>query len=282
MKKSMLALVGLLLFTVISYAQNDAEGCKDHELFTRLSNFYISSCSENYNELELRMSSSKTETKEGNLFFIDYYFNFDSGEKVKSSLQIIKNYENAVVKNGGKMIYKNSNPQDADVEATYHLATKDKEYWVKLGNFGGVLPASVEHYGLYILEMEPMKQEVQASEMMEALNKDGSIALYINFETDKADIKPESQPIVDQIVALMNENPSLKISIEGHTDNTGSAEHNQTLSENRAKSVMSALIKQGVNKSRLSSKGWGQTKPIADNSTDDGKAKNRRVEIVKI
>jgi outer membrane protein OmpA-like peptidoglycan-associated protein len=245
-----------------------------------MSDFYISECSENYNELSLQMGGEKTETKEGNLFSITYYYNYDTGGKGKSPLQIIKNYENAVVKNGGELVYKNSNALDADLEATYHLATKEKEYWVRLFNFGGTAN-DVEHFTLYILEMEPMKQEVRASEMLDALNKEGFVVLYINFETGKSDIKPESQPIVDQIFEMLKQNPGLKVSIEGHTDNVGSDKSNQTLSENRAKSVMNALISKGIDKSHLSYMGWGSTKPIADNSTEDGRYKNRRVEIVK-
>lgn len=281
MKKIIISMLFILLIPIIAFAQTDADGCKDHPLFGKFSNFYISGCSENYNELTLRISPEKTETKEGNLFSITYDFNFDSGEKEKSPFQVIKNYENAVKKNGGEMIYKNTNALDADLEATFHLVSKDKEYWVKISSFGGTAN-SVEHYTLYVLEMEPMKQEIQASDMLKALKKEGFIALYINFETGKSDIKIESQPIIDQIVKMLKQSNDLKISIEGHTDNVGSDKSNQILSENRAKSVMNAIISQGVNKSRLTFKGWGAFKPIADNRTEEGKAKNRRVEIVKI
>ena len=281
MKRTVIALGAFIIMSCISFAQNDAEGCKDHPLFTRLSNFYITQCSENYNELNLRVSGEKTETKEGNLFSITYYYDFDKGEKARSPLEVIKNYENAVTNNDGKMVYRNVNSQDADIEATFHLSTKEKEYWVKIGSFGGTAN-SVEHYTLYILEMEPMKQEVQASKMMEALNKDGFVALYINFETGKSDIKPESQEIVNQIAEMLKQNENLKISIEGHTDNVGTNKSNQTLSENRAKSVLNALVALGIDKTRLKSKGWGASKPIADNKTEEGRAKNRRVEIVKI
>jgi outer membrane protein OmpA-like peptidoglycan-associated protein len=71
------------------------------------------------------------------------------------------------------------------------------------------------------------------------------------------------------------------VSIEGHTDNVGTASSNKTLSENRAKSVLDAIVARGIEKSRLSAKGWGQEKPIGDNKTEEGRAKNRRVEIVK-
>ncbi len=105
--------------------------------------------------------------------------------------------------------------------------------------------------------------------------------MYINFDTDKAAIKEESRSTIDQIIALLRENPALKVSIEGHTDNTGTAQHNKTLSEQRAQAVLNAVVQGGIGKERLSSRGWGQEKPIADNRTEEGKAKNRRVEIVK-
>lgn len=276
-------LIGLFIVSLLSMAkaQTDVEGCKDHPLLTRLENFYISKCEENFNELELRTSNSKTERKEGNLFYIYYRYNSDSGVKAKSPLQIIKNYEAAITKNGGKLVYKNSNATEASVEATYYLSTKEKEYWVQLTQFAGT-PNEVEAFALNVLEMEAMKQEVAASEMFEALNKDGFIALYINFETGKSNIKEESKPIIDQIAEMLKQNSGLKISIEGHTDNVGSEKSNQTLSESRAKSVLSAVAAKGIDSGRMKSKGWGQTKPIADNKTEDGKAKNRRVEIVKM
>lgn len=276
-------LIGLFIVSLLSMAkaQTDVEGCKDHSLLTRLENFYISKCEENFNELELRTSNSKTERKEGNLFYIYYRYNSDSGVKAKSPLQIIKNYEAAITKNGGKLVYKNSNATEASVEATYYLSTKEKEYWVQLTQFAGT-PNEVEAFALNVLEMEAMKQEVAASEMFEALNKDGFIALYINFETGKSNIKEESKPIIDQIAEMLKQNSGLKISIEGHTDNVGSEKSNQTLSESRAKSVLSAVAAKGIDSGRMKSKGWGQTKPIADNKTEDGKAKNRRVEIVKM
>ncbi|HOW32372.1 MAG TPA: OmpA family protein [Bacteroidales bacterium] len=280
MKRNILMLMAAITLSNLVNAQEDAGGCKDHPILTRLENFYISGCEENYNELQLRTSSSTTETKEGTLFYIYYRYNFDAGIKAKSALQIIRNYEVAITNNGGKLVYKNSNGMEAAVEATYHLSTKEKEYWVQLTNFAGTDNA-VEAFTLNVLEMEAMKQEVDANEMFEAINKNGFIALYINFETGKSEIKPESVPTIDQIVDMLKQNPGLKISIEGHTDNVGNAQSNQSLSESRAKSVMNALTSKGISVSRLTSKGWGATKPVADNGTEDGKAKNRRVEIVK-
>ncbi len=136
-------------------------------------------------------------------------------------------------------------------------------------------------YRLIVVEIEEMVQEVTASDMLDALNRDGYIALYINFDTGKFEIKPESQPTIDQIFQLMKDNPELKLSIEGHTDNVGSPSNNKVLSDNRAKAVMNAVVSSGIDASRLAAVGWGQERPIADNRAEEGRAKNRRVEIVK-
>jgi len=104
----------------------------------------------------------------------------------------------------------------------------------------------------------------------------------IRFDVAKATIRPESAGVINEIVKLMNQHPELKFSIEGHTDTDGNATSNQRLSEARAKAVMERMIELGIDKSRLTSTGHGQTKPIADNNTPEGKAQNRRVEFVKI
>lgn len=99
------------------------------------------------------------------------------------------------------------------------------------------------------------------------------------FESNKYDLKPESGAELDEIVQLMKENPTLKIQINGHTDNTGKPLDNVKLSENRAKAVTTWLIARGIPPTRLTSKGWGDTQPIAGNSTPEGRAKNRRTEL---
>jgi outer membrane protein OmpA-like peptidoglycan-associated protein len=107
------------------------------------------------------------------------------------------------------------------------------------------------------------------------------MALYINFDTGKSNIKPESMAIIEQIAALLKAYPELKVSIEGHTDNVGTAQSSMALSSQRAKSVMNAIVQKGIAATRLTALGWGQEKPIADNRSEEGKTKNRRVEIVK-
>ena len=136
-------------------------------------------------------------------------------------------------------------------------------------------------YYLTLVVKEAMKQDVEASNLLEALNREGHVALYINFDTGKSTIKPESEPIIHQIVEMMRANPEVKISVEGHTDNVGNPESNKMLSEDRANAVVTAIVAQAIDAKRLSSVGHGEDKPIADNKTEEGKASNRRVELVK-
>lgn len=273
MKKLILPLLFACTSITVS-AQEDAPGCKDNPMFNRMPNTIIGECSSNYDEMEITISADNKETKEGTKTSIAYNYEPDEAT-APSFFQIVKNYENAIAKTGGKRIYYSG---EAGV-ATLHTTSGGKDVWVVLIDFGG---GKKGNYQLNILEIEGMKQDITSGEMLEAINKNGSIALQINFETGKWAIKPESQTIVDQIAAMLTSSPSLRVSIEGHTDNAGTPAANKTLSENRAKSVVTALVAKGIDKTRLSSKGMGQEKPVADNATEEGKAKNRRVEIVKM
>src|ERR1051326_7795855 len=104
----------------------------------------------------------------------------------------------------------------------------------------------------------------------------------INFDIDKATIKPESMGTLNMIVQVMKDNPDIKFEVDGHTDNSGTAPHNMALSQQRADAVKDQLTSMGIDASRLSSKGFGDTKPIGDNNSLEGKANNRRVEFVKM
>ena len=273
----------LLIFTISTtlfvFAQEegmkDAENCKDHPMFTRMPNTFITECQKNYDEVEIRFTDDKVEKKEGNKTLIHYTYNYDSKIPPPSFLQIVKNYENAIAKFGGKRIYFGKEKG----EATLFVKSEGKDNWITLSDFGGI---GEGQYGITILEIDAMKQDITANAIMDELNKSGKIALYINFETGKSAIKPESQNIIDQIAEMLKSNAVLKVSIEGHTDNVGTPAANKILSENRAKSVVAALVAKGIDKARLSAKGWGQEKPVADNATEEGRAKNRRVEIVKL
>lgn len=264
----------IMLVSICLYAQNDADGCKDHSMFTRMPNTYISECSKNFNEMEIPIAEGKTIKQEGMKTYIIYTYDNDKPGTPPSFFQIVKNYENEVVRFGGKKIYFQNGAY-----STQFLKSAKKEIWIVLEDFTATNGDG--NYAVSILEKEEMQQDIKASVILDKLNTVGFIALYINFETGKSTIKTESQQIITQLADMLTQNPSLKISIEGHTDNTGSSASNQTLSLSRADAVKGVLVNRGIDKSRLSTKGWGQTKPISDNGTNEGKALNRRVEIIK-
>ncbi|HTS07134.1 MAG TPA: OmpA family protein [Candidatus Eisenbacteria bacterium] len=119
--------------------------------------------------------------------------------------------------------------------------------------------------------------------LLDALNKDGKIVSHgIHFDVNSATIKAESMGTINAIAKMMKDNPQLKLEIGGHTDSSGDAAKNMTLSQDRAEAVKKLLVSQGVDASRLTAKGYGSTKPISSDDTIQGKASNRRVEFVKL
>jgi formylglycine-generating enzyme required for sulfatase activity len=119
--------------------------------------------------------------------------------------------------------------------------------------------------------------------LLEGLDTKGFIDVYgINFDIGKSIVKPESYPIVDQIAGYLKDHPAIRIVIEGHTDNTGSNEVNMTLSDKRAQSIKAEIVKRGIDTSRMETKGFGSSKPVADNKTSAGRTQNRRVTIKKL
>jgi outer membrane protein OmpA-like peptidoglycan-associated protein len=284
MKKIQIIII-LLIFKVLSVntqAQTDVENCQDHPFFTRMSNFYIYECEkkdfEKYDFVTGFDSEGNPQTQkiEGKYTFLHY--SIQEGKPNVSNLQIIKNYANAIQKLGGKSFIQNTEGL-GNVFLTATFKKGSSEAWIAipyLYNSG-----EVSEYHLVIIEREAMKQEITAKDILNALNEQGFLALYLNFDSGKSALKAEDQNTIAQIVDMLQTNPTLKISIEGHTDNVGTPEANKTLSEARAKAVYEALLTKGIEKSRLKYLGWGQEKPLADNRTENGKAQNRRVEIVK-
>ncbi|MEI7726576.1 MAG: SUMF1/EgtB/PvdO family nonheme iron enzyme [Bacteroidota bacterium] len=118
---------------------------------------------------------------------------------------------------------------------------------------------------------------------MKDLDTKGFIDIYgINFDIGKWKVKPESFPVIEQLTTYLKDRPKVRIMIEGHTDNTGKEASNQTLSEKRAESIKAEIVKRGIDAGRMETKGFGASKPIADNKTAEGRTQNRRVTIKKL
>jgi OOP family OmpA-OmpF porin len=272
-------IIYLIVFGAFSAARAQSE-FKDTPFFTGMPNYKITDATD-HEFADYRFFNGKNcATVEGKKHYRAY--TLKEGAKQSSELQISRNYANAVKNMGGTIVFEG---QCSGVDCAENCGGRmmigkvvkgGNELWLEVAPFN-----DGNDYYLTVVAKEAMKQDVTASSMLDALNREGHIALYINFDTGKSTIKPESKPIIDQIVQMMKSNSGLKISVEGHTDNVGNPKSNKTLSDDRAKAVVSAIVAQGIDAKRLSAAGHGQDKPIADNKTEEGRAKNRRVELVK-
>ena len=129
-----------------------------------------------------------------------------------------------------------------------------------------------------VLELAPIRKEAEA--LAEQLQRERKVDLYgIYFDTAKATLKPESEDTLRQVLGVLESDPALRLVIAGHTDSEGGDAYNQSLSERRAASVVGWLVDQGIDPSRLASEGLGESRPVADNATEAGRALNRRVEV---
>ena len=138
---------------------------------------------------------------------------------------------------------------------------------------------------IFIMELKDFVQTIEkysAAQMKSDIDKTGKAVLHINFDTDKASLQSDGQKAVDEIFVLLDADPKLKLSIEGYTDNSGTAERNKKLSTERANTVMYALAGKGIDIKRLKASGFGAEKPLKTNDSEENKAENRRVELVKI
>ncbi len=272
-------IIGLLLLTLTGFApliaQDDTEGSKDPVLFTRMPGFYIYRYDDlQFDKYEFPTGPEKTQAVEGHSIFIVYWLK--DNVQQPSALQIVRNYTNAMKKIGGQLIYEYEDGGSQNV--VLKLVKDGKETW-------SYVYAAGNTYNINIIEKEAMDQDVvaDASSMASSIDKTGKVAVYgIYFDTGKSTLKPESQPTLLEIAKLMKTNPALKLYVVGHTDNTGAFDANMKLSMDRAAAVVNALVSQhSVNAAGLKACGDGPTAPVATNDTEEGKALNRRVELVK-
>ena len=255
-------------------AQNetDVKGSLDHPLFTRMPGYYISGYEvKEFDKYTSPYLSGQDENWEGKVTKLGY--SIKTGAKVASMLQIARNYENAVKKIGGKV-----------------LVSEGRVIEGRLEKNGGVTYVHIEahnegrDYEVVVVEKGTMKQDVvaDAAALSASIAATGKAAVYgIYFDTGKSFVKPESNPSLEEITKLLKQNGTLTLYVVGHTDNVGSLESNLKLSADRADAVVKALSGKGIAASRLKPAGVGPYCPVASNRTEDGKAMNRRVELVE-
>jgi len=269
-------LTGILTLAAnYAFSQGDAEGSKDPALFTRMPGYHIYRYDDlQFDQYEFKVSNSKTQVVEGHHLFIIY----DPNENIQapSPLQIGRNYINAAKSVGGQLVYEYHDPGE---DVVLKVLKNNMETWAYVTANGN------GSYSIHLVEKEAMKQDVvaDASTMGKSIRETGRATLYgIYFDTGKAEVKPESKLALQEIAKLLKGDAGLKLYVVGHTDNTGILDANMKLLQDRAVAVVNALVSgYGIPASRLKACGDGPTAPVASNDTEEGRALNRRVELVK-
>ena len=264
-----------ILFCSLSYSQEDIKGSKDHPLFNRMPGYRIARYEDNKFDVikDFKNEKGNKISVEGHYYFFNYLVK--KGSEEASGPQVLRNYMNAVKNAGGKVVY-----EEGCCNVYLKLEKNNRITWVHVKAY-----KDAGSYQVWIVEETEMKQDifVDANAMLNGINTQGRVALYgIYFDFDKSNLKPESDPTLKEIAKLLKENPKLNLYVVGHTDNVGDFNYNMKLSKSRAEAVVKKLVtKYNINKNRLAPEGVGPLCPVTSNDNDEGKAKNRRVELIK-
>jgi outer membrane protein OmpA-like peptidoglycan-associated protein len=277
MKKttSLIFILSLILFhfhTAIA-GEADVKGSKDHPLLSRMPDFHISGYKfTDFDSHRFNDQTQKYVTVEGRKYYIEYKLN--KGAVEPGELKIRRNIQEALKKIGGTVVF------DDNFNKTSTIVVKKDgdESWVEVRSYNNM-------YRLTTVIKKAMEQEVvaKAEVMGKDINATGHVPVYgIYFDTGKADIKPESDAAISEIAKLLKNDGQLKLYVVGHTDSDGSFDFNLKLSKDRAAAVAKALTdKYGIAAERLKAHGVASLAPVATNDNEEGKQKNRRVELVK-
>jgi len=288
----------------------DVEGSSDHPLISRYPGSYIAKyLSKEFDEFSLPLGPvneentiTKNQHLEGKITRIVYV-----APVGRTVLEVFRNYQAALTKAGFQTLF-TCGPQGcgSTVANAYANSGDNGDYWgpehgihyisAKLARPEGDVyvsllidnqgPDSRANAELYVIEVKPMESgliTVNAASLADDISRTGHASVYgIYFDTGKADVKPESDATLKEIAKLLQGDSTLKLYVVGHTDNQGALDLNMDLARRRAEAVLAALsTKYAVPASRLKAFGAGPYLPVASNDSEDGRAKNRRVELVK-
>jgi OmpA-OmpF porin, OOP family len=269
----------LVIFLSIPFAFSqapgpDAPGCQDSRALSRMTGCRILRCNTaQYDLFEMPVDKAGTNTiekkaVEGELERVEY--GCPAGT---SPLELGRNAESAL-RQAGFTIHHTRRY----FTTRFYVTAQKGAQWVHVAADG-------VQYQVIAVRTKQMEQAMKAGAegWAEQINQTGRVSIYgINFDTGKATIRPDSEKVLVELVTLLQKQPQWALLIAGHTDNAGTDAMNVPLSQQRAEAVIAWLCAKGIDKSRLVSAGFGSTRPVADNANEEGKAKNRRVDLVKI
>lgn len=216
------------------------------------------------------------QTVQGKFWKLTYGLRDETGrnaDKTHSILEYRENYKQAALEQGGEILH------EKEGYLTFRLPGDGVRTWceVHIWNFS--------QQDIRIIEEAGFEKSLTfgPAEMKAALDAEGRVELHgILFDTDKATLKPESTEELQHVVTLLRENPTLTLEVQGHTDDQGADDYNMELSQRRAETVVSYLGLFGIDTGRLTARGYGESAPVGPNTTEEGRARNRRVELVKV
>jgi len=319
-KTFLLLLVGLIFCTTTTYAQpeTDVEGSKDHPLISRFpASVIVVYVQHEFDEYTLPLGNRPEEDNlfkklhlEGKVTRIQY-----AGiPKNRSFFEVYRNYEIALKNAGFEILFSGkgeelgymwpeyifhdnnsplpegdrlpSNNEPTQRYLSAKLARPDGDIYISLFVTKDCWHEECPLVQLDVIEIKPLETgmiTVNANLLARDIARTGHVAVYgIHFDTGKAELKPESEPVLEEIAKLLKNNSGLKLYVVGHTDNVGEFKNNMLLSEQRAKAVLKELVsKYTVNENQLKAYGNGPLAPVASNKDKAGRAKNRRVELVE-
>ena len=274
MRRTAALLLGLLCLAIPAAAASpDKPGCADHPLFpTRMPDYRILNCDvKDFDRYAFQVTKGPKHAEEGKFTYITYQI--EDRKREQSGVAVVRNYENAITKIGGTIV---ASVPDRWVNGK--VVVDGREVWVQAEKGNGVI-------WLRIIEKAAMEQHIvaDAASFANDLKTTGHVAIYgILFDTGKAEIKPESAQAIGEVAKLLKADPGLKVFVVGHTDTVGAVDANLKLSQERAEAVLQALVRtHGIATARLKAFGNGPFAPVAANDAEAGRAKNRRVELVK-
>lgn len=282
--RPLMAVTFVLIYATLAFAvEKDVAGSKDHPLVSRMPGYFISSFQDKQFDQIVFTTGAPPKTAQVPVEGHTYRYIYKPGQSLANSkpsaLQVVRNVQDALKKMGAQVVYEAAWNGGYVRGSTLKLTKNNKTVWIFVKGWadGG--------YNLDIVEQEAMKQDVvaTATDWFNDLQQSGKATVGgIYFDTAKSTLKPESDAAIAEVAKLLKDNPTLKVYVVGHTDTVGAPSANLKLSQERAQAVTAALVsKHGINASRLLPFGAGPYAPVTSNRDEEGRAKNRRVELVQ-
>ena len=265
-------LLALLLLPMVPDQKPDRAGCQDPKALSRLPGCWIDRCrTAPYEQAKLetaRTGPQRTTAVEGEFEEVHY-----TCPPETAGVQIFKNAEGALRQAGYEVVFTNTY-----ATTRYWVTGRKGPQWV------GVY-AERANYTVTAVKTKELEQEMQANAegWAQQINQTGRVSIYgITFDTAKATIRPDSEKVLNEVAALLQKETGWDMLVAGHTDNVGTDAVNVPLSRQRAEAVITWLAAKGIDKARLTAAGFGSRRPLAENTDEEGRAKNRRVDLIKL